>query len=355
MILLGNLNQKDMPSVSDLFYNEILQTWASLTYSEPSKPEEILKQILWYNSCIKIDNKTVNYKTWADNNINFIQDLLNKDGNFATKNELENKFSMNFKYLEYESLRHAIPKIWKTKIEMDTGSKNMIINKEYKIKINKIEKQITEISTRDIYWELILKIAQRPTSELKWEEKTDLAITQEEWKMIYTMAYRLTRDTKLINFNFKLTHRILAVGEKLKVWDIKENEKCEECNQIDTIEHHLVQCPAVLTFWQQVFNWWENISKTKFPLIAYEIIFGIPNESNEIIINSFNYILLTGNYYIYKSKIRQEKLHLYEFLLECKNRLIYDSKISDNSSINNNKPSKWEDLKTILGIEQDNL
>jgi hypothetical protein len=258
MILLGNLRNTDMPIVTDKFYNSIFQMWAKLNFREPIKPEEILKQMIWNNSHIKVGNKTVYSKKMVDKKILYIQDLLNKDGKFANKVELEQKFDIVFRFFEYESLNQAIPQKWKEIIEDDKHSKNMIINKEYKIKINNIYKQLAEIETKDIYWELLTKVAERPTSDQSWNNHSDLALTDEEWKTIYKMAYKLTQDTKLFNFNFKVTHRILAVGEKLKTWKSKDTDKCENCDEKDTVEHFLVKCPEVLTFWQQVFIWWQS-------------------------------------------------------------------------------------------------
>ena len=86
------------------------------------------------------------------------------------------------------------------------------------------------------------------------QEKTELNLTKEEWKIIYTMPYNLTRDTKIINFNFKITHQTLAVGEKLKKWNIRENDKCDKCGEMDTLKHFLVTCPTVLTFWQYLLK-----------------------------------------------------------------------------------------------------
>ena len=146
------------------------------------------------------------------------------------------------------------------------------------------------------------------------------------------MANRLTKDTKLINFNFKITHRLLACGQQLHKWDINKNDKCKECNGIDTIEHYLVQCPKVLELWCCVIKWWENMTKMHFPILAYEIIFGIPNKNEEFIIDNFNFILLCGNYYIYKKKQCNESLDTYEFLNECKNRLIVESKIMEQKN-----------------------
>jgi hypothetical protein len=219
--------------------------------------------------------------------------------------------------------------------------------------INGCYKKLEEIDTKTIYWKLTHQIAHRPTSENTWNEKTDLNLKEEEWAIIYKLAYKLTRNTKLIAFNFKITHRILAVGEKLKIWKIQASGLCEKCNEIETIEHFLVECPSSLIFWKHIFNWWGSNSQVKFPLMTYEIIFGIPNESEEIIIENFNYLLLCGNYYVYKSKLKKESLDTYKFLLECKTRLIYDIKILDE---NNKKHGsrKWNELKNMFGIDYDN-
>ena len=126
MILLGNLRNIDMPIVTDKFYNSIFQMWAKLNFHEPTKPEEVLKQMIWNNSHIKVGNKTVYSKKMADKKILYIQDLLNKDGKFANKVELEQKFDIVFRFFEYESLNQAIPKKWKQIVEDDNYSKNMI-------------------------------------------------------------------------------------------------------------------------------------------------------------------------------------------------------------------------------------
>jgi hypothetical protein len=349
-VFLGNLSLNDMPIMTDKFYASIFETWAKLNHYVPQTVEEMLKQMIWKNSFIKIANKTVYFKVWCEKGIMFIQDLLNSEGHLADKIDLENKYDINIKFLEYESLMHSLPKTWKQQIENDTGSKNMIMYKECKIKINSIFKKLPEISTKDIYWELITQIAERPTSEATWQKHTELNLTKEEWKIIYTMPYSITRDTKLINFNFKITHRILAVGEKLKKWKIKDSDRCNICGEFDNIEHFLVTCPTVLTFWQYLFNWWEANNKTKFPLLVYEIIFGIPNENKEVMVESFNYILLCANYYIYISKKKEKQLDLYEFLLDVKNRLIIEIKIvEDKNASTGNK--RWGILKEILGID----
>jgi hypothetical protein len=146
-ILAGNLHIIDIPIITEDFYNSIFQMWAKLHYQEPSKPEDILRQIIWKNSLIKVDNKTLDYKSWRDQGIYHIQDLLNANGNIGSKAEIEAKYNTNFKYLEYQSLVHAIPGKWKDTIRKDKGSKNMIISREHKVCINKSTKSLQETTT----------------------------------------------------------------------------------------------------------------------------------------------------------------------------------------------------------------
>jgi hypothetical protein len=67
----------------------------------------------------------------------------------------------------------------------------------------------------------------------------------------------------------------------LEKWQINEDNKCKACGKIKTIDHFLVQCPPTLEFWQTVYNWWKANTNIDFPIIAYENIFGIPNEKDD--------------------------------------------------------------------------
>jgi hypothetical protein len=128
---------------------------------------------------------------------------------------------------------------------------------------------------------LITNISKRPTTENKWSEKNNFEITEEMWKIIYTNSKHVTNDTTILNFQYKITHRLLACNYNLKTWKIKQTNTCNYCDKIDTIEHHLIECETTETFWRQVFNWWANSLKVWLQVDTYEVLFGIPNENNE--------------------------------------------------------------------------
>jgi predicted Zn-ribbon and HTH transcriptional regulator len=215
---------------------------------------------------------------------------------------------------------------------------------ESKIPINKILKHISEPNTKEIYWYILKDVMQRPTSEQKWAEKTDLDLSEEEWTTVYTINNGLTRDTTIIDFQFKITHRTLACGYNLKIWKINDSSECETCKDTDTIEHYLIYCKPVYEFWSFLLNWWSRTIKVIFRVDTYEILFGIPNDEQDTIISQFNYMLLMARFYIYKSKKAGNKLDLYMLLLACKNNLMLEENIMAAKKQSGKFNKQWQEL-----------
>ena len=46
-----------------IYYKQIFKRWSENLSSSPSLPSAIASQVIWYNKCIKVDNKTLyNFK-----------------------------------------------------------------------------------------------------------------------------------------------------------------------------------------------------------------------------------------------------------------------------------------------------
>jgi hypothetical protein len=61
---------------------------------------------------------------------------------------------------------------------------------------NQLNKQLCEINSKDIYNILLEDISERQSSEKKWYETTDLDLSPEEWKDIYTITYKKIQTNK---------------------------------------------------------------------------------------------------------------------------------------------------------------
>jgi hypothetical protein len=58
-----------------------------------------------------------------------------------------------------------------------------------------------------------------------------------------------------------------------------------------------------------------------FEVGTYELLFGIPNENDEELVNQLNFFIMIAKYYVYKNKKATKALDAFELLAEVKNRL----------------------------------
>jgi hypothetical protein len=77
-----------------------------------------------------------------------MQDLLNEQGALANNKYLQEKYNLNIKFLEYESLMAAIPKNWKAILNKSNNNLGCYIFYDCKIHINKQQKSLEEITTK---------------------------------------------------------------------------------------------------------------------------------------------------------------------------------------------------------------
>ena len=71
--------------------------------------------ILFNNKEILVGGKPIFISDWLNNNILFIQDLLNSNGQFITYQEFKNKFACKTNFLQFYQVVSAIPKHLVTK------------------------------------------------------------------------------------------------------------------------------------------------------------------------------------------------------------------------------------------------
>ena len=343
------IDSNDIPKFKDPFYASLIQSWSKIHNEPIDTAEDICKQILWKNKFIKINGKTVNYKTWREHNILLVHHLLDQQGKFATKRYLEHKYSFTIDIMKYNSLISAIPKQWRQKIKEDSNINNYVIYLDGKVMLNDIPKKLIELTSVEIYKHLIKQKARRPTSEETWERHVGLGFTEDDWATIYHIPYSICRDSKMLSFQMKITHRIIACKHNLCKWKIEPNGICNICYEDeDIIEHHLVACKHCRTFWDYLFNWTKANIQITFPIDTYDIIFGISNVIQDPIINQLNFLILHAKYYIYVNRLKGKPLDIYEFLVECKHSIVYEEEIMRKNDKHDKFYAKWNPLCDIL-------
>jgi hypothetical protein len=235
-----NMEKSDCGKTGQSFYDNLIRIWAEIHYYEPTNSEEACQQLLWHNSAVKINNKTINNTLMEQNGIVFVQDLIDNKGKIGNKDYIQKKYKIQIDTMFFNSLRSAIPKRWKKLIETDNNSKNYFRMLKCQIVTDNGLRRIEEIKCQDIYWQLVNNINCRPTSEAKWEEKAGLNFNEDMWSIVYKNPYGLTNEAYILALHFKITHRTLACGYNLNIWKIKDSNICETCQtEIDSIWWHV--------------------------------------------------------------------------------------------------------------------
>ena len=101
------------------FYKELVSYWSEASYSTMNNVEILLTESLWYNTNLKINNSTVLYKEFALAGINQVCHLFDKFGKLIKFNDLVDKTSLFFKWMQ---LIDVLPVNWKQAIKSNSNS-----------------------------------------------------------------------------------------------------------------------------------------------------------------------------------------------------------------------------------------
>ena len=186
-------------------------------------------EILWNNSNIRIDEKTVFYKNWFQPGIKYVKDIFDHEQQaYYTFRKLQDNYHLpNTDYLRYLSLVNSIPKGWKSKLRRENS------NIPAETKILRQLKNTTQ--TNKFIYNCFMKSNQirEITSEIKWNETFSGEDLQ--WKNIYTTIFKSTNDIKLHNFQYKYLMPIIPTNQILVKCHIVSSSVCEFCNmEIET-------------------------------------------------------------------------------------------------------------------------
>ncbi|CAG2244444.1 unnamed protein product [Mytilus edulis] len=106
------------------FWQNVISSWASLCEPLTTAPSDILSQPLFLNENIMIDGKTAFYKSWIQNNVFFINDLIKENGEFYNYDEFIRNYNIKTTFLEFYGLILALPKEWKNIIHSQMRFEN---------------------------------------------------------------------------------------------------------------------------------------------------------------------------------------------------------------------------------------
>ena len=212
------------------------------------------------------------------------------------------KYNIRINDLQYLGLITAIPKQWRT--DICNFSFEQLENSKPHLEILLNDKKPNKI----IYNFLIRNLNDKPIAYTYWDKvKREEMVNDFEnisWSSILSNMKLVIKDNKVLQFQFKLIHKISSCNYWLSKMKIKDDPTCDKCNNdIETLEHLYWECPSIQTFLLACFdilrslNFSTNINKWSF-------ILGQGIFKHEIILHQ---IFALIKYHIYISRLNTQE------------------------------------------------
>ena len=100
--------------IDDPFIHSILYSWAEINQRYPCHPDEILDQVIWYNTNIRNNKLMFYFPDLAHVGINCTSDIFNVEiRDFYTAAELNEKYGVHVNFVLYYRIVAVIPVQWK--------------------------------------------------------------------------------------------------------------------------------------------------------------------------------------------------------------------------------------------------
>ena len=227
------------------------------------------------------------------------------------QNSLDSTVVFRYECCRYFSAHVAIPQKWINQLK---DNSELIImsplnNNKSKISLNKLScKSASQMFVK-------LKF-ETPTAEKRMKQAHFDSGTI---RITYCIPFKVTKDTRLAIFQFKIIHHILPTNATLFRDSLVQQENCHLCPEKQTLKHLFVTCPSVHTFWDQFTLWWNEKNPNLVTLSEKEIIYGFTNDLPRNL--GLNLCVIVAKYYIYTASRREEEYIWEAFLAFLKNHL----------------------------------
>ena len=309
-----------------IFWTQIIIHWFKLKKltdkTDSYTYADISQTIIWYNSCIKINQKVVCYTNLANKGCTHIGDLY-KNGVLLKLDDLNETYDVSLNWLQYHSLCLAIPNSWKNIMESAQISnvQNIIIPTLHEV-IDTKEKPVKFV------YNLLLEV--NPTAD-KTQYKMFTRFTKanhveyEQYQTAFNNLRKVTKIVKYRDFQYRLLNCAIHCNNKLIHWGIVSSSTCEICgSEKQTPEHLFYTCIQIRKLWKKLNNFMSELMM----IPNHELDFTLEN----VLLNTVhpkpghiaNFIVLITKQRIYAKKCKSEKLSFKDIIDKIENIYQYE-------------------------------
>ena len=296
-----------------------------------------MAQKIQFNRYLLINGSVISWNGVSDL---FVQSFFDENGQVLEWAMFKQKYMKpeNF-YFKWRQILSAIPRDWKEKINTCAPGTCTVISVPH-VQVISRRLDLSRLSGKEIYFLLVNKKWEKPTSEEKIEQV--LGLVGVDWSRIYMLGRKITIDNYSRQFYFKLTHNILYLNRALNRMNLVESSLCSFCNNAEETPIHLfAECDYVVRLWSQIQDFFRSCLNLE-DLTPQSAILGWYQDGELKILK--NQILLIFKMVLYKDR-ELKYCGLERFLNKLRSIKIIEQVISSNREYN---ISKWNPIRMLL-------
>ena len=238
-----NINSEDclryLNSLTDVnrFWKTVCVHWFNLRTKLRNKKEKDHDEIIWFNSEIKVQNKTLYNEKAVKAGCIFISDII-KDRQPLTFQEFTEKFGKCYNWFEYMALCQAIPK-----------SKRENINTPFE---STYEKMCSQTKRVNQIYKMLQHNEKKELEKMHKKFCKQVECSIEEYTQAFKDLYQVTDITKFRDFQYRILVNAIFTNNRLYHWKIVNTKICEYCQtEIQDVPHLMFECKNIRKIWNQ--------------------------------------------------------------------------------------------------------
>ena len=321
------------------FWTEVLETWCEYTFVDDMENINIGKQIIWYNSLIRVGGCFISNKQCINKQLIRLEQLYH-EGLLLDRIMLNILFGTELSTMQYNSIISAIPQQWhRTLSNQDTYD---II--EYRDKALDLRNISQKLVSKIVYAKMLKPICDSVNLQAKWlpyfdvnDEDGDINIDKAN---LFLHTNSISIDSRLRSFQYKVLHRILFFNDKLYIFKLVDNDYCDFCNGYqDSFEHRLWKCEKSMQLWNQIIDWFNITYHSNSSLNYYKII------SNNTGSTLLDIVVLSTKFYLYKCFLSKSTPNIASLICHIKEIETIECDIATRRNKVKTHMDKWMNLR----------
>ena len=311
---------QDIDPTIPLYHRELLIAWNKHSplrtrHSDPVSLSALLQESIFRNPLITLDNTPLRLPHWISAGLTRLRDIcyLAIPGFLPPMAIHELLYTslavepppLSHTTRELQQILTALPQPWKSLILRHTAPVNTTPPLQFSVTgpSSQPPPDIGQHSTRAFYLDLLHLSPPIIPALQQWSNSLlpQPVFNTHFWKNIYT-SYS---DNKHCDITWKIAHRILPTALSLYRMAVHLTTQCPHCNSVETIEHLLLHCPNLLTFWSTISAYINKITQLQVAVTPTLQLFGYIRKKNDPLsqraVYLLNWALTLARYAIHKS------------------------------------------------------